>query len=94
MKDSITPTRTVILNKMHVCVCVLQCVYVYVPCITLTSLLSYRKRGKICWAKLSRFSRFSGVPRKFFHEYKCLSLILNNEYLCTTYDQGNAKMFP
>ena len=42
----------------------------------------YRKQGKICWTKLSCFSWFSGVPRKFFCEYKCLSLfILNNEYL-------------
>ena len=42
----------------------------------------YCKWEKICWAKLSCFSRFSGVPRKFFREYKCLSLIiLNNEYL-------------
>ena len=34
----------------------------------------YRKRGKIHWAKLSRFSRFSRVPRKFFREYlfKCI----------------------
>ena len=41
---------------------------------------AYRKRGKICWAKLSHFSWFSGVLRKFFREYKCLSLItLNNE---------------
>ena len=39
----------------------------------------YHKRGKIGWAK---FSRFSGVPQFFFREYKCLSLfILNNEYL-------------
>ena len=55
----------------------------------------YRKQGKICWAKLSRFRQFSGVPQKFFHEYKCLSLIiLNNEYLCTAYGQGNTKIFP
>ena len=32
---------------------------------------------------------------KVFREYNCLSLIiLNNEYLCTTYGQGNAKLFP
>ena len=38
------------------------------------------------------FSRFSEVPRKFIHEYKCLSLIiLNNEYFCTAYGQGNAN---
>ena len=49
----------------------------------------------IRWAKLLRFSRFSGVPQKFFHEYKCLSLIiLNNEHLCTAYGQGNTKIFP
>ena len=55
----------------------------------------YHKRGKICWAKLSRFSRFSGVPQKVFREYKCLSLIiLNNEYLCTAFGQGNTKIFP
>ena len=42
----------------------------------------YRKQGKIHWAKLLHFSQFSGVPRKYFHEYKRLSLIvLNNEYL-------------
>ena len=28
----------------------------------------YRKRGKICWAKLSRFSQFSRAPRKFPRE--------------------------
>ena len=45
-------------------------------------LTSYRKQGKICWAKFLCFSWFSGVPQKFFHEYKHLSLIeLNNEYL-------------
>ena len=39
-------------------------------------------------------SQFSGVLWKFFREYKCLSLIaLNNEYLCTAYGQGNAKIF-
>ena len=54
--------------------------------------LYYRKRGKIHWAKLSRFSQFLGVPWKFFREYKCLSLI--NEYLCTAYGQGNTKIFP
>ena len=43
--------------------------------------LYYRKWGKICWAKLSHFSEFSGVPRQFFCEYKRLSLIvLNNEH--------------
>ena len=36
---------------------------------------NYRKQGKIRWAKLSHFSRFSRVPRKFFHEYKRLSLM-------------------
>ena len=42
----------------------------------------YCKWGKIRWAKLSLFSRFSGIPRKFFHEYTCLLLIIvNNEYL-------------
>ena len=42
----------------------------------------YHKRGKIRWTKFSHFSRFSRVPRKFFREYKCFSLIiLNNEYL-------------
>ena len=60
----------------------------------LAALVNYCKRGKICWAKHLRFSRFSGVPRKFFREYKCLFLIiLNNEYLCTDYSQGNAKIF-
>ena len=57
-----------------------------------SQVMMYRKRGKIRWAKLSRFS---GVPRKFFRKYKCLSSItLNNEYLCTAYGQGNAKIFP
>ena len=56
---------------------------------------TYRKRGKIHWAKTFAFLRFSGVPQKFFHEYKCLSLIiLNNEHLCTAYGQGNAKILP
>ena len=55
----------------------------------------YHKRGKICWAKVSRFSQFSGVPQKVFREYKYLSLIiLNNEYLCTAFGQGNTKIFP
>ena len=41
----------------------------------------YCEHGKIRWAKLLGFSRLSGVPQKFFREYKCLSLIiLNNEY--------------
>ena len=45
----------------------------------------YRKWGKICWAKILYFSRFSGVSRKFFHEYKCLSLIVvYNEHLWAT----------
>ena len=30
---------------------------------------TYRKRGKICWAKLSHFSRFSRAPLKFSHEH-------------------------
>ena len=56
--------------------------------------LVYNKRGKIRRAKLSRFSRYSGVPQKFFREYKCLCLtLLNNEYSCTAYGQGNAKIF-
>ena len=39
---------------------------------------TYYKLGKIHWAKLSRFS---GIPCKFFCEYKRLSLIiLNNEH--------------
>ena len=41
-------------------------------------MINYHKHGKICWTKISRFSR---VPWKFFHEYKHLSLIiLNNEH--------------
>ena len=49
---------------------------------TMLPVLSYHKRGKICCAKLSCFSWFSGVPRKFFREYKRHSLIvLNNEPL-------------
>ena len=39
----------------------------------------YRKWRKICWAKLSHFSWFLEVPRKFSHEYKPLSV--NNEQL-------------
>ena len=43
---------------------------------------TYRQWGKIYWAKLSHFSWFSGVLRKFFHEYKHFSLIvLNNVHL-------------
>ena len=43
---------------------------------------NYCKWGKICWAKLSHFSWFSGVPQKFFCEFKHLSLIvLNNGHL-------------
>ena len=46
----------------------------------------YSKQEKIRWVKLSRFSRFSGVPQMFFCEYKCLSLfILNNEYWWLNY---------
>ena len=42
---------------------------------------NYRERGKIHWAKLLCFSWFSRIPRKLFHEYKLLSLIiLNNKY--------------
>ena len=29
--------------------------------------MMYRKRGKICWAKLLCFSRFLRAPQKFFH---------------------------
>ena len=39
------------------------------------SVFIYRKRGKIHWAKLLCFSWFSEL-RKFFHEYKHLSLIV------------------
>ena len=40
---------------------------------------TYRKQGKIRWAKFSHF-QFSGVPQKFLCEYNHLSLIiLNNE---------------
>ena len=54
----------------------------------------YRKRGKIRWAKISQFSQFLGAPRKFFREYKYLSLIiLNNEYLCTAYGKAARKYF-
>ena len=63
--------------------------------LTLFHMMMYRKQRKIRWAKLLHFSRFSGVLRKLFREYKCLSLIiLNNEYLCTAYGQGNTKIFP
>ena len=41
--------------------------------------ITYCKWGKICWAKLSRFSWFSRVTWKFFREYKCLSLIILND---------------
>ena len=41
------------------------------------AIVDYRK-----WGKTFVFSWFSGVPRKFFREYKSHSLIiLNNEYL-------------
>ena len=45
-------------------------------CVTLAS---YCKQGKICWAKLLHFLWFSRVPLQFFHEFKCLSLIINNK---------------
>ena len=42
---------------------------------------TYRKWGKIRWAKHSCFSRFSSVPQKISREYKCLFLIiLNNKH--------------
>ena len=41
--------------------------------------LLYRKRRKIRWAKLSHFSQFLRVLRKFSCEYKCLSLIILNK---------------
>ena len=44
--------------------------------------MTYCKRGKIRWATLLRFSRCSEVQRKFCHEYKHISLIIqNNEHL-------------
>ena len=43
---------------------------------------NYRQQGKIRWAKLSRFSQYSGVLQKFFCEYTHLSLIVpNKKYL-------------
>ena len=27
--------------------------------------VAYRKRGKVCWAKVLRFSWFSSIPQKF-----------------------------
>ena len=35
----------------------------------LEEITEYRKRGKIRWAKHSRFSRFLSLPRKFSHEF-------------------------
>ena len=56
--------------------------YIYNPLCISELVTIYRKQGKIFWAKLLRFSWFLGVTRKFFCEYKCLSLIvLNNEHL-------------
>ena len=54
---------------------------------------TYRKQGKICRAKLSHFSRFFGVLRKLFREYKCISLIIL-KIIMSTYGQGNVKIFP
>ena len=50
------------------------CVDIHEVCVHTTC----RKRGKIYWAKLLLFSRFSRVPCKFFYEYKRLSLIILN----------------
>ena len=56
--------------------------YIYNPLCISRLVTTYRKQGKICWAKLLHFSFFLGVTRKFFREYKHLSLIvLNNEHL-------------
>ena len=37
--------------------------------------ISYRKRGKIRWAKHSRFSRFLSLPRKFSREFLAIRII-------------------
>ena len=52
----------------------------------------YCKPGKIHCAKLLRFSWLSGVPWKFFREYKCLSLIVL-KLIISTYDQETRKYF-
>ena len=63
---------------MCLCVCLLNCVsvclYVYLyMCICL-----YTVNGEIFTGLNFR----AGIPRKFFHEYKCLSVIvLNNQHL-------------
>jgi len=56
--------------------------------IYMAALLEYRKRGKIHWAKLLRFSRFWRGPRKFFREYFTQATI---DYIP---DQLTAKVFP
>ena len=67
---------------MCLCVCLLNCMSICLYVYLYMCICIYRKWENIRWAKLSCFSRFSGVPRKVFHEYKCISLIiLNNEHL-------------
>ena len=58
-------------------------------------MMNYRKRRKICWTKLSHFYGFQEYCESFsMNIAKCLSLIiLNNEYLCAAYGQGNVKIF-
>ena len=53
------PAIRIITGKLHI-----FCAYVSVNTYT-----KYRKRGKIRWAKLLHFLRFSRVPQKFSHEY-------------------------
>ena len=43
----------------------------------------YRKRGKIRWAKHSRFSWFLSLPRKFFHEFFSYTEVMNTGGHCT-----------
>ena len=52
----------------------------------------YRKRRRIRWAKLLRFSWFQEYLESFSMKVFLFNFI-NNEYLCTAYGQGNAKIF-
>ena len=50
------------------------CEFIFSWCILYSSKFDenfdeYRKRGKICWAILSRFSWFLSLPWKFFREF-------------------------
>ena len=57
---------------------------------------NYHKRGKIRWAKFSRFSQFSRALQSLPMKYKCLSLIiLNNKHFWPRHHESiSAKTSP